>query len=155
MAYQPDLGASPAELVLGTCPKVPGDLIREGDPEGADVTDLVEAMRANADRPAVQTTHHRVIPTYWPSSAEDATHVWLKKGKPTPLGSAFAGPYRILERLGDSCLKLKMGAYVSGVPRTVVAHWNNCKPAVLAEGVQDAQAPALGRPKKKTTGDGS
>ena len=134
---------------MGTCPKVPGDLVRDGDPVTADVTGLVDAMRANADRPPVQTAHHRDVPTYWPSSAEEATHVWLKRGKTTPLGPAFAGPYRILERMGDSCLKLKWGAYVSGAPRTVVAHWNNCKPAKLAADVPDGEAPALGRPKKQ------
>merc|ERR1712242_233894 len=38
--YQPDLGASPADLVLGGCPRLPGDLVASGDPSAADLEEL-------------------------------------------------------------------------------------------------------------------
>ena len=147
VAHQPDLGASPAEMVFGTGLKVPGDLVRDGDPGEADVQSLVQALRVNAARPPVQTSHHRQLPTYWPSSADKATHVYLRKGKTTPLGPAFEGPLEIHRRLSDSCLELKVGVYVSGEPRIIKAHWNNCKPHILKPRAPAATRTPLGRPK--------
>ena len=147
-AYQPDLGASPAELVLGTCLKLPGDLIRDGDPPVDGIADLVDAMRLNAARPPVQTSHHRTVPTHWPKKADSATHVYLKKGKVTPLGANFEGPFRIIDKIGDSCLKVKTGLYTSGAPTIVTAHWNNCKVADMAEDAKEATRKGPGRPKK-------
>ena len=147
-AYQPDLGASPAEIVFGACLKLPGDLVRDGDPEAADVSQLVDALRINAAQPPRQTAHHRHLPTYWPASAEKATHVFLRKGKTTPLGPTYEGPFPITEKYGDSCIQVQVGVYTSGTPRLITAHWNNCKPAVLKPGAPTATRTTLGRPKK-------
>ena len=147
-AYQPDLGASPAEIVFGACLKLPGDLVRDGDPEAADVSQLVDALRINAAQPPRQTAHHRHLPTYWPASAEKATHVFLRKGKTTPLGPTYEGPFPITEKYGDSCVQVQVGVYTSGTPRLITAHWNNCKPAVLKPGAPTATRTTLGRPKK-------
>ena len=141
-AYQPDLGASPAGLVLGTCPKLPGDLVRDGDPASADVSELVKALQMNDDRPPVQTAHHRQVPVYWPESAEKATHVWLRQGKTSTLGPNFKGPYPIDARLGDSCLRLRKGHYVSGEPKLQTVHWNNCKPAVVLPDSNELEHPS-------------
>ena len=43
--YQPDLGASPADLVLGGCPKLPGDLVADGDPSAANLEELVRKLQ--------------------------------------------------------------------------------------------------------------
>ena len=146
-SYQPDLGASPAEMVFGTCLKLPGDLVRDGDPTEADVTNLVDVLRMKADRPPVQTAHHRQVPEYWPASAAKATHVFLKKGKLTPLGATFEGPFEIVRKIGDSCMEVKVGLFRSGHPRIITAHWNNVRPAVLKPGTPLASRVPLGRPK--------
>ena len=148
--YQPDLGASPADLVLGGCPRLPGDLVAGGDPSAADLEELHRKLQMNASREPVQTNHHREVPTYWPASAANATHVYLRKHKPTPLGGQYDGPLPIIERIGDSCLKLRVGYFANGEPRHVVAHWNNCKPAVVEPGSPDGQRAPLGRPPRRT-----
>ena len=148
--YQPDLGASPADLVLGGCPRLPGDLVAGGDPSAADLEELHRKLQMNASREPVQTSHHREVPTYWPASAANATHVYLRKHKPTPLGGQYDGPLPIEEKIGDSCLKLRVGYFANGEPRHVVAHWNNCKPAVVAPGSPDGQRAPLGRPPNRT-----
>ena len=81
------------------------------------------------------------------SSVEKSTHVYLLKGKPTPLGATYEGPHPIKEKLGTSCLKVEVGVYNDGTPREDVIHWNNAKPGVLRPGTKNAQRPALGRPK--------
>ena len=146
-AYQPHLGASPAELVLGTCPKLPGDLLAEGDGV-ADVEELLEKLRRNAAKTPTPTTHNRDVPTYWPKDAQRASHVYVRKGKCTPLGGKYEGPYRIINRIGDSCLNLDTGYSPSGHPRTLLAHWNNCKVGYLKEGEEPESRPNVGRPKK-------
>ena len=148
--YQQDLGASPADLMFGGCPRLPGDLVASGDPSAADLEELHKKLQMNASREPVQTSHHREVPTYWPTSAANATHVYLRKHKPTPLGGHYDGPLPIIERIGDSCLKLRVGYYANGEPRHVVAHWNNCKPGVVEPGSPDGQRAPLGRPPRRT-----
>ena len=65
-AFQPELGTSPAELVLGQMPRIPGDLI---DNQGEKLADLLERLRTNAAQPPVQTAHHNVITPFFPDSA--------------------------------------------------------------------------------------
>ena len=125
--YQPDLGACPAELVLGQVPRVPGDLV-EFEDEPA-IPELLEKLRKNAAREPVQTAHHNKPQVHMPKDTQNCTQVWVKKGKPTILGPIFEGPYEIKERLGQSCLQLRTGSWTSGEPRMEVAHWNNCAPA--------------------------
>ena len=129
---------------------MPGDLVAGGDPSAADLEELHRKLQMNASREPVQTSHHREVPTYWPASAANATHVYLRKHKPTPLGGQYDGPLPIEEKIGDSCLKLRVGYFANGEPRHVVAHWNNCKPAVVAPGSPDGQRAPLGQPPKRT-----
>ena len=143
--HQPDLNASAAEMVMGQCPKIPGDICPSPDGEMPTVECLLEKLRRNAAAPPVQTSFHGSQPVFWPSSAAKATHVYVKVGKPTPLGPTFKGPYPITKRLGTSCLEIRVGSFKNGQHRLETVHWNNCKPGVLRPGTEDAQRPTLGR----------
>ena len=145
--YQPDLDASAAEMVMGQCPIIPGDIARSSNPSFPDIKTLLQSLRQNASKEPVQTSFHGRQPVYWPTSAEKASHVWVQVGKPTPLGPQFRGPYPITQRLGKSCLEVQVGEYVNGEPRLDVVHWNNCQPAVVKPGAPNATRPKLGRPK--------
>ena len=145
--YQPDLGASPAELVFGQTLHVPGDLA------GADLTldsslpELLERLCRNAAREPVQTAHHSTPEVYTPKEMESTTHVLVKKPKPTPggLGPVYDGPFEILERRGQSCLLIRVGGFKDGRPRTELVHWSNCKiPAFLGD-PYTVERPKLGR----------
>ena len=64
------------------------------------------------------------------------------------MGPAFEGPCKILQRLGDTSLKLQVGTYANGVPRVEIRHWRSCQPAKFTPNT-DAVRPTLGRPKNK------
>ena len=146
--YQSDLDASAAELVMGQCPKLPGDIVRS-DPSAPDVKALVHNLKLNAARDPIQTSFHGKQPVYWPCSAEKATHVHIQRGKQTPLGPCFEGAYPITRRVGTSCIEVQVGFFNNGEPRLEMVHWNNAQPAVLRPGAEIAQRPALGRRKRQ------
>ena len=142
--YQPAIGATPAELIMGECPKIPGDLA--APPQYQTIDELLLKLRQNADKDPSQTTKFKPKPVYWPASVDKATHVYVEVAKKTPLGPAFKGPFRIEERLGNSCLKIFVGNFKTGKPRYETVHWNNVKPMLLKSGAPEATRPALGRP---------
>ena len=122
----PELETSPAEVVLGQMPRLPGDVL---ETNGQKLTDLLHHLRTNASKPPVPTGHHQIIQPYMPEETETATHVYMKIGKPRPLGPLWEGPYRIIQRIGKSCLKVMVGHWSNGKPRHELTHWNNCFPA--------------------------
>ena len=136
-----ELDTSPAELVLGQMPRLPGDVLEDN---GQRLTDLLQDLRNNAAKPPVQTGHHQKMTTFTPKEMETATHVYQKVGKPVPLGPLFEGPFRIVQRIGKSCLKIFVGNWVNGKPRHELTHWNNCFPAPLDVSA-DAQKAKRGR----------
>ena len=146
-AYHADLQATPAEVVMGSNPMVPGDLQPEM-PADHSLADLLTRVKANANRPPAPTRAPQST-TYFPQSAVDATHIYTKRAKCTPLGPKADGPYPILQKLGKSCLQIKTGEYKSGSPRTEIVHWRNCIPFTPPEGTEEAHRPTLGRPKSK------
>ena len=127
-AFQPDLGATPAELVLGQLPKIPGDLVNVDAHERSTIPELLQKLRTNAARPPVQTAHHGTPPIFMPEDAEIAKRVYVKKGKPTKLGAMYEGPFDIVQRVGKSSLIVSVGAWADGRPRNELQHWNNCIP---------------------------
>ena len=142
-AYQPELGTSPAELVLGQMPRLPGDVL---ETNGQRITELIEDLRNNASRPPVQTAHHRSITVFTPKEMEECTHVYTKVGKPSQLGSLYEGPYPIIQRIGKSVLKIKVGNWANGSPRHEITHWNNAWPAPPSdEPLVLAEKPRRGR----------
>ena len=138
--FQPALNASSAELVLGSCPMIPGDLAHPGD--ALDIPNLLKKLRMNAAKEPAPTRHNKTIPVNWPKSAQTCTHVWVRRGKSAPLGPPMKGPCEIIERLGDSTLLVQVGTYVDGRPRLETHTWRNCQPAVLSEEDTPASIPA-------------
>ena len=146
--FQPDIGATPAELAFGADPRLPGDVAVSHD-QPVDVPALLSDLRTKAAKKPAQTTVHSPPKPYFPPSAQEATHVYVKNQKRTPLDPVWDGPYPIEERVGKSCLKVRMGELAGGAPRIQMHHWANCQPADMAEGATVAQRPALGRKPKK------
>ena len=136
--YQPALDATPAELVLGANPSIPGDIIKEPGPPLApgQVKQLLEGLRQNAARPPVQTVHNRKAPVNYPDLSK-ATHVYVRRGKTTLLGPTFDGPFEIIQRLGTSCVKIRVGSFTDSTPREENQHWSNCKVSVENATPQD------------------
>ena len=147
--FQPTLDASAADLVFGSPPKIPGDLLPTDAFPAGNPAELLRKLQQKVAKEPAQTQHHRQMPTYWPSSAAKATHVYILKGKPSPLGPITDGPYPIIQRLGDSCLQVRLGYTPGGEERLSTVHWNNCRPTVALPGAPEAQAPKRGRPSKK------
>ena len=131
---------------MGSNPTIPGDLVGEPGPPltGKQLKDLLHGLRKNASRPPVETTHNREQAVNYPDLST-TSHVYVKKGKVTPLGPKFEGPFEIVERLGKSCVKLRVGVYSSGEDRFEVQHWSNLKPAAMTENEMPATRAKLGR----------
>ena len=58
-----------------------------------------------------------------------------------------------MERVGRSCIRVQVGLYADGTPRIETHHWENAKPAVLAENQEPATKKKLGRKPKPVSGD--
>ena len=144
-SYHNELRTTPAEAVLGQLPRLPGDLPIKPTVDQT-IQDIVDHMKAVADRPPAQTRPPK-DPVHFPDQAQEATHVYVKrpKSKTGPLTPIADGPFVIKERLGTSCLHIQTGTFQSGAPRMEVVHWRNCVPAVLPQTTTPAQRPKLGR----------
>ena len=82
-----------------------------------------------------------------PDTTKTATHVMVKRAKPTPLGRRYDGPFEIKERLGESTLRIKVGDSTNGEGRTELRHWNSCYPVPPNFAGESAQRPTRGRKK--------
>ena len=149
-AYQPELGASPMELVYGQPVKIPGDLAGGDLHPQSDLPTLLETVRRKTARPPVPTAHHATPTIHIPKDMATATHVLVRCAKTTPLGPNYKGPYRILERPGDSTLKIRVGTYANGQPRHELVHWQNCKIPNFEDEPITVDRPALGRKPKES-----
>ena len=143
-AYQADLDTSPAELVLRQTPRVPGDLVEN---EGQTLPELLQNLRTNAAKQPIPTSHNSKITPYFPEAARVATRVMMKRGKPTQLGDIYEGPFPIIQRIGESCLKIRTGNWANGNPRHELTHWNSCYPVPLTAELADAHKAIRGRKK--------
>ena len=144
--YHEELGCTPAEAVYGTIPRVPGDMPFPLSAEKP-LSEILHESKAAAQRSPAQPRLHKNPTIYMPKSTETCTHVWTKVQKPTPLGRRWDGPYKILERLGDTSLKIQVGEFASGQPRSEIRHWRSCQPADF-EPEETAERSKLGSPKK-------
>ena len=52
-----------------------------------------------------------------------------------------------MERLSNSCLKIKVGMYANGEPKYEMQHLSNCKAVSLGSDITPAQRPLVGRKK--------
>ena len=85
-----------------------------------------------------------------PEITSTATHVYTKRQKPGPLDPLYDGPFPIVERLGDTSLKIQVGTYATGAPRIETRHWRSRQPAKFTP-LADATRPTLGRPRKHSS----
>ena len=143
-AFHADLKATPATVVMGEDPQLPGELT---PPMGAGetMTDLLQRVKLLPHRPPAQTNHRKQAKVYMPPSTESATHVYTKNPKKTPLGPSNHGPYKIVDKLGKSCLKIHTGDFANGTKRTEIRHWNTCYPTTLDSDQPSAVKKPLGR----------
>ena len=142
---------------MGANPLIPGDIVGEPGPplQSKQLKSLLDTLRAHAAKPAVQTTSHRDPPVHEPTNLDQVTHVRLKRHKLGPLQHSYEGPFPILERVGRSCIKVQVGLFADGTPRVETHHWENAKPAVLAEDQQPGTKKKLGRKPKPVNIDES
>ena len=133
--------------MLGSNPTVPGDMLGEPGPplSSRQLQDLLQSLRAQAGRPAIQNSSHREPPVNEPTNLDKVTHVRLKRHKLGPLQHTYEGPFKIVERVGRSCIKVQVGLYADGTPSIETHHWENAKPAVLDENQPEATKKKLGR----------
>ena len=157
-AFQPELDASPAELVFGQTLIIPGDMAAfDANPETpstSEVRDMLDVLRTAAAKPPVPTSRHskgdRPAP-HFPAEAHTATHVFVRRHKSTKqqLQPTADGPFPIVRRLGDTRLQIQVGHYASGQPRFEEVHWNRCAVAHTEPQQQDAVRVPLGRKPKQ------
>ena len=132
--------------MFGQEPLLPGDLAAEADLEvHSDTAKLLGHVKNVTNRPPAQTTIRGPVPTYFPTVAEKATHVYLRRGKHTPLSPLNDGPLPIINRIGKSSIEIQVGSYKNGRPRLELHHWKNCKPIVLSTDIVPATKVPLGR----------
>ena len=146
-SFQTDLNSTSAELVFGSNPTVPGDMVGEPGPPttSKQLQSLLESLRQQAAQPATQTSNHGSPSVHTPHNLHNVTHVRIKRHKTHPLQHTYEGPFKIVEHLGKSCIKIHVGSYADGTPRHEVQHWENAKPAVLQDDQPEAERPKLGR----------
>ena len=147
-SYHSDLEATPAEVVFGENPRLPGDMpisLSQLKP----INEILAKAKENAQRAPRQTRLPKHQTIFMPETTRTAMHVYTKVVKPIPLGPKWEGPYRILERMGETSIKIRKGYFTSGQPRTEIRHWRSCQPAAFEpEEDQEATAPKLGRLKR-------
>ena len=142
-SFHSELQGTPAEAVFGENPNLPGDLTPTGQPSQSIQQIMAKAKETLTKAPA--QTRPPPDSSYFPPAAQSATHVFVRRAKKTPLGPVSDGPFPILQRMGKSCLQIKVGDFKSGAPRTEVVHWKNCYPAPTSDTTIIATRPKLGR----------
>lgn len=138
-AAKEDLGASPAELVLGQPVRVPGAFFPEAPPP-----QFIHPAQSNPSHVPLPV-HHCLPHSFVPQSLASSKFVFVKHdAHRTPLQPLYDGPFRVLEP-GPKHFLLDLG----GRKETVCI--DRLKPAhVLADDeVVTAQAPRRGRPPSK------
>ena len=139
--------------MYGSTLTIPGDLAGADLAPDSNLHDLLPRLHKNAARPPVQTAHHGTPSVHVPADLDKVSHVYVRRGKMTPLGKNFDGPFPIIERLGTSSIKVKVGTYVNGTLRYETHHWNNCKISHFYDTPFEAERPTLGRKSKRPVQD--
>ena len=126
---------------------VPGDIVGEPGPpiSSSQLKTILESLRAMSAKPAVPTSSHGEQPVHVPSNLDRVTHVRIRRHKQGPLQHVFEGPFEVVERIGKSCIRIRVGSFADGTPRYEVHHWENSKPAVVTPDMEPAEKKKLGR----------
>ena len=151
VAYSPDLGASPAQLTLGSCPVIPGGLCNDPGPplSKEESKHLLETLQTEAARPVVPTSSHAVVSPPGDPAIKSATHVYCRVDNPKSLMPLYSGPFEIVSRPSDSTIQIKTGNFVSGRPMLELHTWSRCKPAFMRADAPLGQRAKRGRPPKQ------
>jgi len=107
----------PLQLVMGASPRIPGELVGTALSQDKNIQTLVDRLRTNAAQPPKQTSHHSQPKPYLPEEMATATHVYIRKGKQSPLGPTFEGPFMITDRPSSSTIQVQVGNFANGTPR--------------------------------------
>lgn len=122
-----DIGSSPADMVYGTTLRLPGEYFIEEDPP-QDPHIFLEHLRQKMRlvRPQ-QTAHHQKPRVFTPKTLSTCSHVFVRVDSvKKPLDQPYEGPYRVIERLSDTCFRVE----VKGQPQDIST--DRLKPAFLA-----------------------
>ena len=152
-AFQPDLGASPSQLTMGSCPILPGMLVNDPGPplKDPEIKHLLETLQMEAQRPSIPTSSHSssLVQSLDDPEAKEATHVYCRVDNAKSLMPRWSGPFEIVERPSHSTIKIRTGTYVSGKPMLELQSWTRCKPAFMRQDAPLASRARRGRPKTK------
>ena len=148
VALQPEMNASPAQMVLGGEPVLPGVIVPDTPENNQESHELLKTLQQNASKPAVPMSIHRPIDEeYLPKDFKSATHVYVKFDNPENLGQKYVGPYVIISRPSNTQVTIRVGYTKDGLPRLQTHHWNNCRVAHLRPDAQEGVRPKPGRPR--------
>ena len=100
-------------------PMLPGDLLGEEWPPMSNnaLRDIPEGLRFKSAQPPKQMIAHGEKQVYMPDSAVQAEYVFVKRGIPGNLGKQFDDPFKVEEKVGDTCLKIRVGSTAQGTPQ--------------------------------------
>ena len=150
VSLQPELEASPSDLVLGGGVTLPGVLVPD-HPTKQTNQQLLVNLQQNAAKPAVQMSRHSAPEeVVEPKDFQSATHVYVRVDKPENLGQKFQGPFPIIKRPSNTTLIVQVGLTKQGEARLECHHWHNCRIAYLRPGAPIGQRPDLGRRPRET-----
>ena len=155
VAYQPDIKASAAQLTFGVNPRIPGQILHDpGEvPSGEELQTLLEQIRNNVNKPAIQPSNHSAPEVALPDIPEGVTKAYVRQHKKTGLQAPFEGPFDIAERISRSTVKLHVGNFKDGTKKYEIRHANDLKfthPDSLAAPIH---RPSRGRPRTSVLPD--
>ena len=149
VSLQPDLGASPSDLVLGGGTVLPGVVMPES-PESQcsekQNSELLKSVQASIDTPVMPMSDHSGKQSYYtPKDMDSAMYVYLKLEKPDNLSKRYIGPYVIVDRPTNTTVQIRVGYDKKGFPRLETHSWDNLRIAHLRPDAQVAVRPDQGR----------
>ena len=153
-ALQPDVGASPSELALGTNVRIPGQLLFDPkEYDGPALQDLLHNVKVKTTNPAVQPSSHAKPESPKPKFP-DVSHVYTREHQTTGLQPSYQGPFPVVERPSRSTAKIEVGVYKSGEKRYEIRHVNDLRPAHPDSFAAPFHRPKLGRPARSAPVEG-
>ena len=129
VAFQPDIGASPSELVLGMNVRIPGQILRDpGELQSAEeLKTLLGQVRSNTDNAAVPTSNHSRPEKPCAALPKDITSVFTRQHKATGLQVPYEGPFKVVSRPTESTVQIDVGSYKNNKRRHEIRHFNDLK----------------------------
>ena len=157
VALQPDIGASASEMVFGTNVRIPGQILYDpGEIETPESLNLLlQDVREKTNRVIHQPSRHNPPEKAFPQIPDNATHAYTRQHQTSGLQAPFEGPFRIVERLSNSTIKLEVGKFKDGTARYEIRHLNDIKFAHPESLAAEVQRPSRGRPSNRSSPDGS